>query len=277
MLRQMLLRPRCGLHLGNPAGNRVHRRFPQSAGRTTASAISQARRPPHNYYRTVAHQRLYLPPAGGRPEKLRDLPRPPEPVQDLALLVEQPDQPKSLERGRTKMPRHKSRPALQSRTNTKNKITEKMVAQGKTNTQLLQKVAQVYDWLDSQIRQSAHPPAQCDACGKCCDFAQFDHRLFVTLPELMYLKAKLGDENLKPMPTSRCPYNADGECTVYDYRFAGCRIFSCKSNPDLQSALTESALTKLKSLCTEFHITYRYSDLPTALNSPKNPKKTPQF
>lgn len=147
-----------------------------------------------------------------------------------------------------------------------------MVARPKTDPQLLRKVAQLYDWLDSQIRQSVHPPAQCQACGKCCDFAQFDHRLFVTPPELMYLKAKLGAENLKPMPTGRCPYNIDGKCTIYDYRFACCRIFSCKSDPDLQSALTESTLKKLKSLCTEFNIPYRYADLPTALNTPENPQ-----
>jgi Fe-S-cluster containining protein len=142
-----------------------------------------------------------------------------------------------------------------------------MVAKCKANTQLLKRVAEIYEWLDSQIRQSAETPDQCDACGKCCNFARFDHRLFVTPPELMYLTAMVGNENIKPMPTGRCPYNTDGKCTVYDYRFAGCRIFSCKSNPDFQSRLTESTLNKLKSLCTRFQIPYRYSDLPTALSS----------
>jgi Fe-S-cluster containining protein len=142
-----------------------------------------------------------------------------------------------------------------------------MVAKCKANTQLLNTVAEIYDWLDLQIRQSAHPPDQCDACGKCCDFARFDHRLFVTPPELMYLTAKLGSDNLRPMPTGRCPYNTDGKCTIYEHRFAGCRIFSCKSDTDFQSRLSESTLNKLKSLCTQFQIPYHYSDLPTALNT----------
>lgn len=146
-----------------------------------------------------------------------------------------------------------------------------MVAESETNTQLLQNVAEIYEWLDSQIRQSAHPAGQCDACGKCCDFEAFDHRLFVTPPELMYLAANLHNENLKPMTTSRCPYNIDGKCTIYDYRFAACRIFSCKADTDLQSKLTESTLKKLKSLCTQSQIPYRYSDLPTALNTSPNP------
>ncbi len=146
-----------------------------------------------------------------------------------------------------------------------------MVAESKTNPQLLQKVAEIYNWLDSQIRQSSHPAGKCDACGKCCDFEAFDHRLFVTPPELVYLTAKLGNRNLKPMTTSRCPYNTDGKCTIYDYRFAACRIFSCKTEPDPQSRLTESTLKKFKSLCTQFQIPYRYSDLPTALNTFPNP------
>jgi Fe-S-cluster containining protein len=146
-----------------------------------------------------------------------------------------------------------------------------MVAESKTNPQPLQKVAEIYNWLDSQIRQSPHPAGKCDACGKCCDFEAFDHRLFVTPPELVYLTAKLGNRNLKPMTTSRCPYNIDGKCTIYDYRFAACRIFSCKADTDFQSQLTESTLSKLKSLCTQFQIPYRYSDLPTALNTFPNP------
>jgi Fe-S-cluster containining protein len=135
------------------------------------------------------------------------------------------------------------------------------------NGQLLKKVAEVYDWLDLQIRESTRLAGVCDACGDCCDFESFDHRLFVTPPELMYLAAKLGAENIRPMTTSRCPYNIGGKCTVYEYRFAGCRIFCCKADTDFQSRLSESALRKFKSICTEVRIPYRYNDLPTALNS----------
>jgi len=148
---------------------------------------------------------------------------------------------------------------------------------------LLEKVAEIYDWLDAQICENADLAGQCNACGKCCDFDRpapdaeqgpvpgldqgFDHRLFVTPPELMYLTANLGAENIKPMPTNRCPYNIDGKCTVYEYRFASCRIFYCKADADFQSKLSESALEKLKSLCTEFQIPYCYTHLPDALNS----------
>ena len=142
-----------------------------------------------------------------------------------------------------------------------------MVAGSEAKSELLNKVAEIYDWLDEQIRLTDSLVGRCDGCGKCCDFESFDHRLFVTPPELMYLAAKLGGENLKPMPDSRCPYHLICECTVYKYRFAGCRIFSCKADTDFQSSLSESALKKFKSICIEFKIPYRYTDLASALNS----------
>ena len=135
------------------------------------------------------------------------------------------------------------------------------------NNQLLVKVAEIYNWLDLQRRHYSSLAGICDVCGECCNFDKFDHRLFVTPPELMYLSANLGAENIKLMPSSRCPYNISGECTIYAYRFAGCRVFYCKADKDFQSRLSESALKKFKSICTEFQIPYRYTDLATALNS----------
>jgi len=142
-----------------------------------------------------------------------------------------------------------------------------MVARCRADNRLIEKVAEIYDWLDVQVRRCSELAGACKSCGNCCDFEGFDHHLFVTPPELMYLTANLGAENIKPMPTSRCPYNIGGRCTVYEYRFAGCRIFCCNGDADFQSRLSESALKKLKSVCTEFQIPYRYTDLASALNS----------
>lgn len=142
-----------------------------------------------------------------------------------------------------------------------------MVAKSEINRRLLAEVAEIYDWLDLQIHDSAKLAGQCKICGACCDFAVYDHRLFVTPPELMYLAANLGDENIRPMLTSRCPYNINGRCDIYKYRFAGCRIFCCGADKEFQSRLSESVLKKFKSLCTQLHIPYRYSDLAAALSS----------
>jgi Fe-S-cluster containining protein len=127
-------------------------------------------------------------------------------------------------------------------------------------------VAAVYRWLDGRLRLHGDLTGLCESCGRCCDFDSFDHRLFVTPPELMYLAAHLGRENIRPMEAGRCPYNVGGRCDIYEHRFAGCRIFCCNGDSDVQSELSESALERLKSLCTELEIPYRYTDLATGLN-----------
>ena len=135
------------------------------------------------------------------------------------------------------------------------------------NEQLLTMVSEIYGWLDLQTRCYGDLSGGCKACGCCCDFESFDHRLYVTPPELMYLAAKIGPENIRKMETSRCPYNVDGKCTVYENRFAGCRVFSCKVENDFQNKLSKSALKRLELICKEFQIPYRYISLADALNS----------
>ena len=140
-----------------------------------------------------------------------------------------------------------------------------MVERLKTSQKLIQEVGEIYAWLDSQI--GCELSSICDACGKCCDFIAFDHRLFVTVPELIYAAASLNVDTLKPMPTGICPYNIEGKCKIYKYRFSGCRIFNCKADPDMQSELSEAALVKLKEISAKYNIPYRYMELAASLNS----------
>jgi hypothetical protein len=72
---------------------------------------------------------------------------------------------------------------------------------------------------------------------------------------------------LKPMPGGRCPYQEGNECTVHGYRFVGCRIFCCHGDPDWQSELSEMALKRLKTICDEFQLPYRYQDLAAAIDA----------
>ncbi len=141
-----------------------------------------------------------------------------------------------------------------------------MVAGCGADRRMLERVAEVYGWLEQEIRRNASLSGACKRCGDCCDFDAFAHRLYVTLPELTYLTANLGAEKVKAMPSGRCPYNIDGKCGVRKYRFAGCRIFCCGGDAAFQGELSEAALARLKSISTEFRIPYRYVDLATALN-----------
>jgi hypothetical protein len=201
-----------------------------------------------------------------------DLPGQAGPVPHLAVLVGEFVKPECLEQDGPKMSRHKSGEILQLRTDTGNQGKQKMVAGREESNRIhckeLRKVAEIYDWIDQQLDSAGDLSGRCDACGRCCDFDAYDHRLYVTGPELMYLAAGLNAEKFRPMLASRCPYNIDGKCSVYEYRFAGCRVFCCKGDAEFQSSLTEAVLKKLKSLCTELEIPYLYRDLVSALNGP---------
>jgi len=134
-----------------------------------------------------------------------------------------------------------------------------------TNKEIAESVAAIYESIDLGATQAG---TGCEQCGKCCNFETFGHRIFVTSPEMVYFTHNI-KEPLKSAEDGRCPYNIDGQCSVYEHRFATCRVFYCKGNADLQNKLTESAIRDLKSICEKFGITYRYTDLTTALGAYK--------
>jgi len=140
-----------------------------------------------------------------------------------------------------------------------------MVGEHERRRRLLEEVAALYEWIDTQLAQNARQAGQCQGCGDCCDFVGYDHLLFVTPPELIYLAEKLEAKRLAPMTSGRCPYQEDAKCTVHAHRFSGCRIFCCRGDAEFQSELTEAALKKLKGICERFKIPYRYADLEKAL------------
>ena len=142
-----------------------------------------------------------------------------------------------------------------------------MVEEPERCRRLLEEVTAIYGWIEARIRQHHGRAGGCKMCGACCDFPAYDHRLFVTPPELMYLAARLGTSRLKAMTSGSCPYQQGPVCTIHEHRFAGCRIFCCTGDPDFQSELSEEVLRRLKTLCEESEIPYCYQDLPTALGA----------
>jgi hypothetical protein len=139
-----------------------------------------------------------------------------------------------------------------------------MVGEPERRRRLVEDIAAVFD---AQLRQNPDLAGQCNACGACCDFAAYDHRLFVTPPELIYLAAKLNTETLKAATSGRCPYQRGKNCTVHDHRFAGCRIFCCNGDPVFQGELSEATLKRLKAIGERFRVPYRYGELRSALGS----------
>ena len=131
--------------------------------------------------------------------------------------------------------------------------------------QISEEVEQVYRWLAAQLGEHTDQSQGCLCCGSCCDFDKFGHRLFVTTPEMVYFLSHIKPDNRLKMANGVCPYLVFGECSVHKYRFAGCRIFFCKADNDLQSQLSEDSLGRLKDICRRYSIPYRYQDLAAAL------------
>lgn len=149
-----------------------------------------------------------------------------------------------------------------------------------TNPQIIQEVRDIYQWLDTQL---AGLDRSCRACGQCCDFETFGHRLYVTTPELIYFVASLTKRGQTPftlngpikrgqepfilaMPGGVCPYRIEGKCSVYPYRFSGCRIFTCGgSDTEQENALCEQAIRKFKDLCHRHKLPYHYVYLKAGL------------
>ena len=132
---------------------------------------------------------------------------------------------------------------------------------------IIERVSEIYKWIEEQQLANKGIAGQCAACGKCCDFETYDHRLYITTPEILYFVEKLGRANIKQMTTTRCCYQVEGKCSVHAYRFSGCRIFCCKGEATFQSELTEAAIKKFKGLCAELQIPYRYVELPAAFKN----------
>lgn len=130
--------------------------------------------------------------------------------------------------------------------------------------QLKNKITELYSWLDEQITANIDT-SSCVACGDCCEFEKFGHRIYVTSLEAVYLKDNLAKEKRKAAVEGSCPYKVDNKCSVRDLRFGPCRIFFCKAESEFQNQLSEDFLKQIKLLCQQFDIEYTYTNLPEAI------------
>ena len=131
----------------------------------------------------------------------------------------------------------------------------------------------LYAELDADI--AARGPT-CWQSGRCCRFARFDHRLYVTGLEIAWfleqrpVAAQSEIRNQKSEITAlpilhdgveACPYQRDNLCTTHAIRPLGCRIFFCQQGTEQwQQELYETYLARLRRLHDEHGLPYRYMD-----------------
>jgi Fe-S-cluster containining protein len=128
---------------------------------------------------------------------------------------------------------------------------------------------------DDRAEQAGLP---CRACGACCHFEEFGHRLYVTAGELAVLAAQPAPQ---PGRAGRCPYQLDSRCQARDRRPLGCRVFFCDADrPDATRRLYERLHRRIRSLHERRRLPYAYVELTAGLaevlQRTARPPATPQ-
>jgi Fe-S-cluster containining protein len=103
----------------------------------------------------------------------------------------------------------------------------------------------------------------CRACGRCCDFTAWDHRLYVSTGELALLTRQSS-----PWPTEalRCSYQRQTACTARDRRPLGCRAFFCiQIGKAARERLYEEYHQEIIELHTHWQQKYYYVELTEGL------------
>ncbi len=118
----------------------------------------------------------------------------------------------------------------------------------------------------------------CWASGRCCNFEQHGHRLYVTGLEAAWCVAKLPEiagtrkENFAE-PALRllvleqakerggCPFQIGNLCGVHAIKPLGCRVYFCdRSAQEWQMQLSEQLIARVRAIHDEFGIEYRYGE-----------------
>jgi hypothetical protein len=99
----------------------------------------------------------------------------------------------------------------------------------------------------------------CAASGRCCQFEEFGHRLFVTSAEMGTFLHELGHELPEPSAFG-CPFQQRSDlCGVHNIRPFGCRIFFCDAtSTDWQRRQYEHLHASIRSIHEQHEVPYFY-------------------
>jgi Fe-S-cluster containining protein len=67
--------------------------------------------------------------------------------------------------------------------------------------------------------------AECEGCGRCCEFGGGAFVLFASSVEVAWL---LSHARPRRVEAGRCPFHEDGRCAVRPWRPLGCRLYFCR-------------------------------------------------
>jgi Fe-S-cluster containining protein len=123
----------------------------------------------------------------------------------------------------------------------------------------------IYDTVRTEIE--ARAPV-CWASGRCCNFEQTGHRLYVTGLEAAYTMTRLNEKQAitrddvdEARSRGGCPFQELNLCSVHTIKPLGCRTYFCdRTATEWQQTLTERSLDGIKSIHERFGVPYRYAE-----------------
>ena len=132
------------------------------------------------------------------------------------------------------------------------------------NDTIRRAVLDIYAAADRDV--AAAGPA-CVASGRCCRFAEYGHRLYISSLEADVLLAE-APPYAKPVSSDFCPFQVDNICTAREPRPLGCRVYYCDpAYQETGNLITETYLRKLKELAVAYGLEWEYAPLHHFLNN----------
>ena len=103
----------------------------------------------------------------------------------------------------------------------------------------------------------------CRLSGRCCRFTEYDHTLFLSVPEAELLLADAPPPARPLDPGATCPWqDARGRCTAREARPLGCRVYYCDpAFAPHAPELSEAYIGRLKRLADEHGWPWGYAPL----------------
>jgi Fe-S-cluster containining protein len=112
----------------------------------------------------------------------------------------------------------------------------------------------LYREVDAELRRRG---ASCDACGRCCRFAEFGHELWPTNLEVEYLRARHGRR--EAVDPGVCPYLDGASCSARDGRSLACRTFHCGLPKDVVEEITNRYFERLREVARAAGLLLEYA------------------
>lgn len=130
---------------------------------------------------------------------------------------------------------------------------------------VLDRLASIHADVASEVARRG--PA-CWASGRCCNFREHGHRLYVsgleaaaTLLALDPRRPLMASEVADAAARGSCPFQSANLCAVHDAKPAACRIYFCdRSAKSWQEDLAEQAHARVRALHDDLAIPYRYAE-----------------